>query len=181
MQRVMILGSPGSGKSTLAIELGRRTGLPVVHQDAMYLKAGWVERPKHEMRPMVASAAAGARWIIDGNDSSTYALRTARADLILFLDLPMPTCMRRVLARTWRHRGEVRAGLPAGCPERFNLPFLWYVAGYPQHSRKKALRLLGEVGDRIEQRTLRSQEQIDAWLAEVSPVSDPVSAEDKGC
>jgi adenylate kinase family enzyme len=33
VERVAILGTAGAGKSSLARELGRRTGLPVVHLD----------------------------------------------------------------------------------------------------------------------------------------------------
>ena len=31
MKRVVIIGCGGAGKSTLAQELGKRTGLPVIH------------------------------------------------------------------------------------------------------------------------------------------------------
>lgn len=42
MQRVMIIGQPGSGKSTLAREMGKHTGLPVVHIDTIHWQPGWV-------------------------------------------------------------------------------------------------------------------------------------------
>jgi adenylate kinase family enzyme len=40
MQRIMIIGRPGSGKSTLARELGRITGLPLVHIDHIHWEPG---------------------------------------------------------------------------------------------------------------------------------------------
>ena len=40
MQRVMIIGQPGSGKSTLAREMGKHTGLPVIHIDTIHWQPG---------------------------------------------------------------------------------------------------------------------------------------------
>lgn len=38
-----ILGPSGTGKSTLARRLGRSLGVPVIHLDALYWRAGWKE------------------------------------------------------------------------------------------------------------------------------------------
>ena len=43
MERVLIIGCSGAGKSTLARKLGEKTGLPVVHLDALFWEPGWVE------------------------------------------------------------------------------------------------------------------------------------------
>lgn len=40
MKRIMIIGQPGSGKSTLAQALGKRTGLPVIHNRQDSLETG---------------------------------------------------------------------------------------------------------------------------------------------
>lgn len=67
MQRVLVIGSPGSGKSTLATELAERTGLPLIHLDQEYWRAGWVEPPKAEWRQRVADLISRERWVMDGN------------------------------------------------------------------------------------------------------------------
>jgi adenylate kinase family enzyme len=67
MERVLVIGSPGSGKSTLATELAQRTGLPLIHLDQQYWRAGWIEPDKGDWATEVEALIAGERWIIDGN------------------------------------------------------------------------------------------------------------------
>jgi adenylate kinase family enzyme len=69
VRRVAILGSGGAGKTSFAVELGRRTGLPVVHLDLLNFAPGWVARPLGEFRATLAAAVAEERWILDGDSS----------------------------------------------------------------------------------------------------------------
>ncbi len=43
MKRILVIGSGGSGKSTFAERLAQATGLPLIHLDEVYWKAGWIE------------------------------------------------------------------------------------------------------------------------------------------
>lgn len=125
MRRIMIIGGSGSGKSTLARQLGAITGLPVVHIDPMYWAPGWVQRPDQETAAMIAEAAARPEWIFEGNHSRSMTQRAARADLIIFLDMPRLMRVRRVIWRSLRHWGRSRPDMGAGCPERIDLDFVF--------------------------------------------------------
>ena len=46
--------------------------------------------------------AAASAWVIDGNYSTVRDIVWARADTVIFLDLPRRTVMRRVFGRTLR-------------------------------------------------------------------------------
>ena len=137
MQRVMIIGQPGSGKSTLARRLGELTFLPVVHIDHIHWKAGWVERDPTEKTQMTLDVIQDPRWIFEGGHSKTYVERLARADTLIWLDMPLGLRLRRVLARTIRYYGQTRPDLPDGCPEQFSWDFLSFIWRTRHTSRAK--------------------------------------------
>ncbi|MGY2293791.1 AAA family ATPase [Pseudomonas sp. SDO528_S397] len=130
MQRVMIIGQPGSGKSRLASEMGRRTGLPVVHIDTIHWQPGWVERSADEKTRLCHEVEARDRWIFEGGHSAAWGNRVARADLLIWIDRAAPLRFWRVFLRTLTQRGSIRPDLPEDCPELLgNLPeffrFMW--------------------------------------------------------
>lgn len=134
-RRILVIGAPGSGKSTLARTLGEGLGLRVIHFDQLYWTPGWTARRSEDMGPIVAGVVAGDDWIFDGNNSRTLPLRAARADTLIWLDLPRRLCFARVLRRTATSYGRVRPDMAAGCPERFDLTFLRWAWTFPHHSR----------------------------------------------
>ncbi|MBB4825090.1 adenylate kinase family enzyme [Sporosarcina luteola] len=72
-KRVLIIGSSGAGKSTLSKELAEKTGLPVLHLDALFWKEGWTPTSKTEFRAALQEELEQPEWIIDGNfNSMTY-------------------------------------------------------------------------------------------------------------
>ena len=123
----MIVGGPGSGKSTLARELGRRTGLPVRHMDLIHYRPGWVERPKDEKDRLTREVHAEDAWIFEGGHSRTYDERAARADTLVWLDLPVGLRLWRVVRRWWAWRGRTRPDLPPDCPEKLDPAFIRWI------------------------------------------------------
>ena len=99
MQRVVVMGSGGSGKTTVANALSDKTGLPVVHLDPLYWRAGWTPVPKDEALRDLEAIVASDRWILDGNFLSEDGIdpRFERADTVIFLDLPRALCIWRIL------------------------------------------------------------------------------------
>jgi adenylate kinase family enzyme len=163
MRRVVVIGSGGSGKSTFSKDLGRLTGLPVIHLDREYWRAGWKETPKDEWTVKVESLIAAERWILDGNFGGTRELRMNAADTIIFLDLPTRVCLYRILKRTIKYHGRSRPDMTEGCNERFDLEFIGWVWNYKRRSRK---RLLDEL-ERLEGKhviILRDQQQVADFL-----------------
>ncbi len=164
MKRILILGSSGAGKSTLTWELQKKLQMPVIHLDAHFFSPNWVEPDRKDWAETVKKLSAGEEWIMDGNYSSTLAIRLERADTVIFLDFPNWKCAARILWRGFKYRGQTRPSMAEGCKERVNWQFLKYVWNYPNRSRPRVLRLLEEAKGRVEVHRLRNEREVEAFL-----------------
>ncbi len=152
--RIMVMGPPGSGKSTLARMLGERLGLPVWHTDMFFHDPGWAPRPTEALIADLTALAAKPAWVIDGNCAnarygSGIGDRLARADRIIWLDLPRRLTIPRVLWRIAKYRGEIRPDSAAGCPERFDWGFLVHCWRWRRTVRPNIVGVLTGLEDRV--------------------------------
>lgn len=179
MQRVVILGPGGAGKSELARRIAARTGLPVTHLDVLFYRENWTPAPRADAVAQVAAVAATDRWIIDGNfldgsfldgnfvDGSGADGRFARADTVIFLDLPRRICIRRVIHRFLRDRRRDRPDLPVGSREGFDPEGLRWIWHYRRRNRPQVVRLLAAVPACTRVHHLRSPAQVRRYLRTV--------------
>jgi adenylate kinase family enzyme len=100
MRRVSVVGNSGSGKSTLAKRLAAHLGVPNLELDSVNHQPNWQPLPREEFRARVAEIVALDGWVVDGNYRAVRDLVWARADTVVWLDLPRYTVMRQVLTRT---------------------------------------------------------------------------------
>lgn len=145
MQRVIIMGPPGSGKSTLARRIVALHGLPVFHLDHAYWRPGWSPAPPEEFLAEVERVAALPAWVMDGNYGVALAPRLARADTVVFLDLPPRVYLPRLLRRALVGALVGRTQAP-GCRERLNAAFLRYALAWRRERRERDLALLDGFG-----------------------------------
>jgi adenylate kinase family enzyme len=122
VRRVSVVGVSGAGKSTLARALARSLAVPHVELDSIYHQADWAPLPDEQFAERVAAAAAADGWVIDGNYSVARPLVWARADTVIWIDLPRRTVMRRLVWRTIR-RVAGRQELWNGNRERWRYLF----------------------------------------------------------
>jgi len=130
VKKVLLIGPGGAGKSTLATTLAQKTGLPLVHLDSLYWQPGWVPTSPEEWRRCVARLAEEDSWIMDGNFGGTLEMRLAAADTIVLMDLSPWVCVWRLLKRRVNFHGRSRPDMRAGCNERLDAAFLWWVLSY---------------------------------------------------
>jgi adenylate kinase family enzyme len=166
MRRIVILGNAGSGKSTLARKIGKRLSLPVVHLDLLFWEAGWVEPDAEAFRVRVRDSVSSDAWVSEGNYSRrTFDLRLPRAELVIWLDTPRFTCLRRVIVRSVANRP--RADAPADCTEKLDrnfLSFLSYVWNFDRISRPNIEAVRMAVGPTVPVLRLASAQDISAFL-----------------
>lgn len=175
MNRVVVVGCPGAGKSTAARRLAVITGLPLIHLDRHYWQPGWVRPDSETWRATVLELCARPRWILDGNYGGTLDLRLAAADTLIHLDFSIAVCARRAGRRMLTGLGRTRTGeFAAGCPERIDWWFLWFVLSYRRKRRERDLaRMSGFAGGTY--RFTRPRE-LDDFLGALAHGGMPVGA-----
>jgi adenylate kinase family enzyme len=168
VQKVNVRGPTGSGKTTTSRRLAQKLGVPHIELDALYHGPNWAEPTRDEFRARVEAALTSAQqgWVVDGSyDSKLDGLVLERADTLVFLDLPLHVCMRRIWRRTWR-RIVRRENLWNDNRETFRNAFL---------SRKSLflwlLKTHRQYGDSLDRRPhldvihLRSPHEVEEFLA----------------
>ncbi|ARU51448.1 AAA family ATPase [Cellulosimicrobium cellulans] len=175
-RRIAVAGVSGSGKTTLARRLGERLGIPHTELDALHHGPAWTPRPAFldDVRALVAQAAFVTEW----QYTTARPLVLARAEVLVWLDLPTHLTMRQVVVRTLR-RSVRREVLWNGNVEP-PLWRTWYkapdenIVRWAWTTRHKYRDLPAEVArdapDVLVVR-LRSRCEIERWLAAL-PVVD---------
>ena len=183
MQRVSVVGSSGSGKTTFARRLAARLGVPHIELDALHWEPGWQHAEPAVFRERVDRATVAPGWVCDGNYADVRPIVLERADTVVWLDLPLATCLVRIVRRTFH---GVRSGkeLWSGNHESWRLLLLgrsslvwWLVTTHGRRQRDYEARFGGGEWPRLRVHRFRRNREADAWLAAVggSPVSDRAS------
>jgi adenylate kinase family enzyme len=167
MRCVVVIGQSGSGKSTAAARLAQAHGLRHVELDALFHGPGWV--PRETFVQDVDAATREPGWVADGNYAPVRDLLWARADTVVWLDLPRTTTVLRAVTRTLR-RGLVRAELWNGNRERLHTvlrashPIRWTWSTHARHRAEYEERLADPRWTRLHVVRLRTAREVDVWL-----------------
>jgi adenylate kinase family enzyme len=181
VRRVSLVGCPGSGKTRTAQRLSALLDVPRVELDAIHHLPGWQPIERDEFRRRVAEVCTGDGWVIDGNYSAVRDLVLARADTVVFLDLPRAVVMWHLARRSVRrmrsgeelwngNREEWRRFLSFRRDENI---LRWAWSAYPKY-RRRHLELVADPSmAHIRVARLRSHREIDVWLANVGSFTGP--------
>lgn len=165
--RIAVVGGSGSGKTTVARRLADVNDLSYVELDELHWGPNWTAYPTDEFRARVEAAISGDAWVVDGNYTGKLGdLVLERADLVVWLDLPLRVTLPRLWRRT-RRRMREQTDLWGGNRET------WRDVLFSRDSLfVYALRTHRGKRRRYEQRLtqyeivrLRSASEIEIWLA----------------
>lgn len=114
-RRVVVISSAsGNGKTTVGRALSQRLGVPFVELDALHHGPNWAEPTPDEFRARVEPIVKSDAWVIDGAYRGKLGdLVLDRAELVVWLDLPMRVWLPRLVRRSARRvirREELWAG-----------------------------------------------------------------------
>ncbi|MCW2294677.1 adenylate kinase family enzyme [Pseudomonas sp. BIGb0408] len=118
-RRISVVGCSGAGKTTLSRRLAQRLGYRHVELDGLFHQPGWQPLPTEQFQHAVADALQGDGWVVEGNYSAVRPQILARADTVIWLDLPRAAVMRQLIPRTLR-RLTLRQPLWNGNRERWS-------------------------------------------------------------
>ena len=169
--RIAVVGGSGSGKTTVARRLAELHDLQYVELDALFWGPNWTECPRDEFRTRVEDAVSGDAWVTDGNYTRHLGdLVLERAELVVWLDLPLRVTFPRLWRRT-RQRMRDRTELWAGNRETWrgavfsrDSLFLWAL----RTNRQQRARYEESLA-RYDFIRLRSAREIQDWLGGAVP------------
>ena len=172
LARISVAGDSGSGKTTVSRAIAARLGLTHVELDDLFHGPNWSAPPEEEFRRRVAETLDGLDgWVADGNyTGSLDDVVLERAELLVWLDLPLHVCLRRIWGRTWRRirtREELwsaknRETLRGAFFSRDSL-FLWTLKAHFRHRREWPARFAAY--PQLEVVRLRTPREVERWLA----------------
>jgi adenylate kinase family enzyme len=171
MRRVVVFGTTGSGKSWLAERLAMRDGLRVVELDALFWGRDWQPAPDDLFRHRVERETRDEGWIVVGNYAQVRDLTWRAADTLVWLDLPFPLVMWRLLWRTVRRAITKEELWGTGNHESLRLAFfsrhsilLWAIKTHKRNRARFAVEceFLGKEKTVVR---LRSAREVERFLA----------------
>lgn len=172
LRRVLVAGLSGSGKTTLAARVAAVLDIPHTEVDSLHHGPGWTSRPA--FLDDVRELAEGDAWVTEWQYTAARPLLAARADTLVWLDLPFRVSLSRVVRRTLRRRirHEVLWNGNVEPPLRTFFTDREHVVRYMVATRKKYETLVPEALAAHPGLTcvrLRSTAEVAAWVGTLGP------------
>lgn len=159
LKRIAIIGLPGSGKSTFAIKLGKVLNISVHHLD-IHMFDGRKKREKTEFLAIKEPLLKEEAWIIEGCSFSTLEMRFARANTVIYFDLPRLLCIWRVCRRLFTFDQQLNE---TGCLDGINWTLIKYIWNF-NRDKKQGIEELRKRYPEVEFIIFHRSKDLDKYL-----------------
>jgi adenylate kinase family enzyme len=173
MPRISVVGTSGSGKTTFASQLAARLGVPRIELDALNWGPNWTPAEVETFRDRVRLATAADDWVCDGNYSTVRPIVLERTDTVVWLDLPLRTCLWRVIRRTARRRRSREDLWGSGNRESWRKQLgrdsliWWVLTTHRRRRREYEYRFAAPAMAHVRIHRFRTLAEAEAWLAAI--------------
>ncbi len=115
-KKIALIGNSAAGKSTLSNFLGNALKLNVFTIDKIFWLPGWELRDENAFRKLHREWVNQESWLIDGVGYwEEMEYRMTRADIVLFLDVPIAICKERAEIRINNEQMAPNPDITTGC------------------------------------------------------------------
>ena len=172
-RRILVAGVSGVGKTTFAARLSGILRIPHTEIDALFHGPGWT--PRASFRDDVAALVAEEAWITEWQYADARPLLAARADLLVWLDLPfarvtLPQVVRRTVRRRWRREELWNGNVEGPLATFFTDPehiVRW--AWSTRHTYRERVPQVEADHENLVVVRLRSRREVETWLSLQEP------------
>src|SRR4051794_32877504 len=150
-RRIAVVGCGGAGKTYVGTRLASKYALPLIDADEIVYRDGALQ-PEAEWQAELNARADEDAWVIDAMKLSILEHRVARADTVVFLDLPRRSCYLGLLQRRkWRR-------------DIVNPQFLGWIWTFRRDARPRILAILDRHGATTDVVILTSRRAVRRYL-----------------
>lgn len=163
-QRIAIVGLPGSGKSTFASKLGKTLNIPVHHLDRHMFEPDGKKRDKQEFIAIQKAMLNEEAWVVEGCSFSTFEMRFATADVLIYFHFSRLICFLRLFKRIFNYKKEF-GGLRA---------VTWEILKYTWSFDKEKRTRIEELRKKYPHtcfKVFRNQKEADKFLEEIKEIN----------
>jgi adenylate kinase family enzyme len=170
--RIVVIGPGGSGKTRLSARLAELLDAHHVEIDALWHGPNWESCGAEELHRRVSAATEGDDWVCDGTYSGIIGdLVVERAETAVWLDLPVPLQMWRLVRRSWVRKRDKVVLWNGNLEEKWLNQIRWLF--WPSfkrafENRRKLAEHLAQ-HPQLDVHRLRSDAEVEAFVQSIQP------------
>ena len=172
MTRIVVIGPGGSGKTRLSGLLAERLQARHIEIDALWHGPNWETCGAEELHRRVSAATDGDDWVSDGTYFAVIGdLVLERAETVVWLDLPVPLVMWRLVRRTWVRKRDKVVLWHGNLEDRWinQIRWLFWPSCKRAFENRRELPAHLALHPHLEVHRLRSDAEVEALLQSIQP------------